>query len=323
MARARSIVAAALVGLAVGTLASARAEPYPARPVRVIVPFAPGGGADMVGRLVAKRLGDTFGKPFVVENKPGAGGMLGIEAGVKSPPDGHTLVMVTSSYAVNPSLYRLNFDPIADITPVVQISQGPLLIVAHPSLPARSVGELIALAKRNPGVVSYASSGPGTITHVCTELFSAMAGIKMLHVPYKGTGPALTDTIGGQTDIYFGNTASTLPHVRSGRLRMLAVTTLRRSSALADVPTVDESGLPGYEVMHWYGLIGPKGMPAPVVGRLNAEIARALQLPETAEHLAADGVVPAGGTPEAFLERIRKDVAVWRNVVADAGLKVE
>jgi tripartite-type tricarboxylate transporter receptor subunit TctC len=310
-----------LVSIALG--AAAGADAYPSKPVRIIVGFAPGGGADITARYMAQRLSESSGKPFIVENKPGASGMLGVEAGVKSAPDGHTLVMVTSSYTVNPSLYRLNFDPIADITPVVLVSQGPLLIVANPSLPARSVGELIALAKRNPGGVSYASTGPGTITHVCTELFSAMAGIKMLHVPYKGTGPALTDTISGQIDIYFGITASLLPHVRSGRLRMLAVTTLRRSSALADVPTVDESGLRGYEATQWYGLIGPKGMPAPIVGWLNAEIAKALRLPETAERFAADGVVPGGGTPEAFLERIQTEIHRWRKVVMDAGIKPE
>jgi len=312
-----------LVLLSIALGAAAGADAYPSKPVRIIVGFAPGGGPDIIARYMAQRLSESSGKPFIVENKPGASGMLGVEAGLKSAPDGHTLVMITATYAVNPSLYRLNFDPIADITPVVLVSQGPLLIVANPSLPARSVGELIALAKRKPGSVSYASSGPGSITHVCTELFSAMAGIKMLHVPYKGTGPAMTDTISGQTDIYFGNTTSMLPHVRSGRLRMLAVTTLRRSSALADVPTVDESGLPGYDVTHWYGLIGPKGMPAPIVGWLNAEIAKALRLPETAERFAADGVVPVGSTPEAFGERIQREMHRWRKVVMDAGIKPE
>ena len=312
-----------LVFLSIALGAAAGADAYPSKPVRIIVGFAPGGGSDLIARYMAQRLSESSGKPFIVENKPGATGMLGVEAGLKSAPDGHTLVMITATYAVNPSLYRLNFDPIADITPVVLVSQGPLLIVANPSLPARSVGELIALAKRKPGGVSYGSTGPGTINHVCTELFSAMAGIKMLHVPYKGTGPAMTDTISGQTDIYFGNTTSMLPHVRSGRLRMLAVTTLRRSSALADVPTVDESGLPGYDVTHWYGLIGPKGMPAPIVGWLNAEIAKALRLPETAERFADDGFVPVGGTSEAFLERIRTEIHRWRKVVMDAGIKPE
>ena len=323
MAKARSIVVAALVGLAAATLASARAEPYPARPVRIIVPFAPGGGNDIVARFIAKRLGDSLGKPFLVENKPGAGGTLGIEAGVKSPPDGHTLVMVSPSYAVNPSLYKLNFDPVADITPVIQVAQGPQLIVVHPAVPAGSIQELIALARRNPGAVSFASAGPGSITHVGAELFCSTAKVKMLHVPYKGTGPALNDTIAGQTQVLFSATSALMPHVRSGRLRALAVTSKERVAALPDVPTVAESGLPDFEVVLWHGVIGPKGMPAPIVGRLNAEIASALQLPETAEHLAADGVVPAGGTPEAFLERIRKDIAVWRKVVADAGLKAE
>ena len=323
MARARSIVTAALIGLAAATLASARAEPYPARPVRIIVPFTPGGGTDIIARFIAKRLGDTFGQPFVVENKPGAGGVLGIEAGVKSPPDGHTLLMISSSYAVNPALYHLDFDPLADITPVIQVAQGPQLIVVHPAVPARSIQELIALARRNPGAVSFASSGPGTLPHVAAELFCSSANVKMLHVPYKGTGPALNDTIGGQTQVFFSATSALIPHVRSGRLRALAVTTKARIAALPDVPTVAESGLPDFEVVLWHGVIGPKGMPTPVVARLNAEIAKALQLPETAEHLAADGVVPAGGTPKAFLERIRKDIKVWRKVVADAGLKVE
>jgi tripartite-type tricarboxylate transporter receptor subunit TctC len=323
MARARSIVAAVLVGLAAATAASARAEPYPARPVRIIVPFAPGGGNDIIARFIAKRLGDSLGKPFLVDNKPGAGGTLGVEAGIKSPPDGHTLVMVSPSYAVNPSVYKLNFDPVVDITPIIQVAQGPQLIVVHPAVPAGSIEELITLARRNPGAVSFASAGPGSITHVGAELFCSAAKVKMLHVPYKGTAPALNDTIGGQTQVLFSATSALLPHVRSGRLRALAVTSKERVAALPDVPTVAESGLPDFEVVLWHGVIGPRGIPASVVARLNAEIARALQLPEAAEQLASDGVVPAGGTPDAFLERIRKDIAVWRKVVADAGLKLE
>ena len=303
--------------------AAAGADAYPSKPVRIIVGFAPGGGTDIIARYMAQRLSESVGKPFIVENKPGAGGTLGIEAGVKSPPDGHTLIMISGSYAVNPSLYRLGFDPVVDITPIIQVAQGPQLIVVHPAVPAGSIQELIALARRSPGAVSFASAGPGSITHVGAELFCSTAKVKMLHVPYKGTGPALNDTIGGQTQVFFSATSALLPHVRSGRLRALAVTTKTRIAALPDVPTVAESGLPDFEVVLWHGVIGPKGIPAQVVGRLNAEITRALQLPETAEHLAADGVVPAGGTPEAFLERIRKDIAVWRKVVADAGLKVE
>jgi tripartite-type tricarboxylate transporter receptor subunit TctC len=276
-----------------------------------------------MARYLAQNLSVTFGKPFLVENKPGAGGLLGIEAGVKSAPDGHTLLMLSGSYAISASLYKLDFDPIADITPLIQVAEGPQAIVVNPEFPARSVAELIALARQNPGMVSYASSGPGTITHVSAELFSAMAGIKMLHVPYKGTGPAVTDTVGGQTNVYFGATASTLPHIRSGRLRVLAVTTLKRSPWLPDVPTVDESGLPGFEVVLWHGLIGPKGLPPTVVTRINAEVTKLLALERTAEQLHADGVAPAGGTPEQFLERIRKDIGLWRKVVTDAGIKAD
>lgn len=325
MARQRLLCRAAglLVLLAFALCPATQAAGYPSKPVRIIVPFAPGGGTDIMARYLAQSLSVTFGKPFLVENKPGAGGLLGIEAGVKSAPDGHTLLMLSGSYAISASLYKLDFDPIADITPLIQVAEGPQAIVVNPEFPARSVAELIALARQNPGMVSYASSGPGTITHVSAELFSAMAGIKMLHVPYKGTGPAVTDTVGGQTNVYFGATASTLPHIRSGRLRVLAVTTLKRSPWLPDVPTVDESGLPGFEVVLWHGLIGPKGLPPTVVTRINAEVTKLLALERTAEQLHADGVAPAGGTPEQFLERIRKDIGLWRKVVTDAGIKAD
>jgi len=302
---------------------TAAAQAYPAKPVRIVVPFAPGGGSDFIARFMAQRLTEGLGKQVIVENKPGAGGVLGIEQGIKSPPDGYTLTLIASSYTVNPSIYKLNFDPVADITPIIQMSQGPLLIVARPSLPVKSTQELIALAKSKPGQVNFASSGQGSVIHLATELFDSMAGIKMNHIPYKGTGPALTDTIGGQTDVFFSSTATAMPHVQSGKLRAIAVTTAKRIPALPNVPTVAESGLPGYEVVLWHGLIGPKGLPRPIVERINSEVTKTLGLKQTAEQLQSDGVAPAGGTPEQFLGQIRKEIEVWRKVAASAGVKAE
>ncbi len=301
----------------------ALAQNYPAKPVRIIVPFAPGGGSDFIGRFIAQRLTDSFGKQVIVENKPGAGGVLGIEQGVKSAPDGYTLVLIASSYTVNPAIYKLSFDPVGDITPIIQLSQGPLLVVVRPSLPAKNLKELIALAKSKPGQINFASSGQGSVIHLATELFDTMAGVKMNHIPYKGTGPALTDTIGGQTDVFFSSTATAMPHVQAGKLRALAVTTAKRIPALPDVPTVAEAGVPGYDVVLWHGLIGPKGMPKEIVARVNAEATKALKLKETAQQLQNDGVAPAGGTPEEFGATIKKEIAMWRKVVTDAGVKVE
>ena len=303
--------------------ALAPAQSYPAKPVRIVVPFAPGGGSDFIARFMAQRLTTALGQQVIVENKPGAGGILGIEAGIKSPPDGYTLTLIASSYTVNPSVYKINFDPLNDITPVIQISQGPLLVVVRPSLPVKTTKELIALAKSKPGQINFASSGQGSVIHLATELFDSVAGIKMNHIPYKGTGPALTDTIGGQTDIFFSSTATAMPHVQSGKLRAIAVTTAKRIAALPNVPTVAESGLPGYEVILWHGLIGPKGLPRPIVERINGEVTKALKLKETAEQLQNDGVVPAGGTPEQFAAQIKKEIAVWRKVATDAGVKAE
>ncbi len=302
---------------------AAQAQQYPVKPVRIVVPFAPGGGSDFIARFIAQRLGAGLGQQAIVENKPGAGGMLGIEAGVKSPPDGYTLTLIASSYTVNPSIYKFSFDPVSDITPIIQLSQGPLLVVVRPSLPVKSTQELIALAKAKPGQTNFASSGQGSVIHMATELFQSMAGIKMNHIPYKGTGPALTDTIGGQTDVFFSSTATAVPHVQSGKLRAIAVTSAKRIAALPNVPTVTESGLPGYEVTLWHGLIGPKGLPRPIVARLNAEATKALKLKETAAQLQNDGVAPAGGTPEQFLAQIKKEIGVWRKVAADAGVKAE
>jgi tripartite-type tricarboxylate transporter receptor subunit TctC len=299
------------------------AQPYPEKPVRIIVPFAPGGGTDFIARFMAQRLSASLGQQFVVENRAGAGSTIGTEAGLKSAPDGYTLTIISNSYAANASLYKLRFDPIADMTPVIQISSGPYMVVVHPSLPASNLRELIALAKAEPNRVFFASSGQGSINHLATELFASMAGFKLNHVPYKGTGPALADTIGGQTNATLGSTASTLPHVRNGRLRALAVTTAKRLASEPALPTVAEAAVPGYETVLWHGLIGPKGLPRPVLERLNAEVSKLLQLKETAEQLQNDGVAPAGGSPEEFLAAIQREIVLWRRVVNEAGVKLE
>ncbi|HUN67587.1 MAG TPA: tripartite tricarboxylate transporter substrate binding protein [Burkholderiales bacterium] len=300
-----------------------QAQQYPAKPVRIVVPFAPGGGSDFIARFMAQRLTESFGSQVIVENKPGAGGVIGIEQGIKSPADGYTLTLIASSYTVNPSIYKLNFDPVADITPIIQMSQGPLLVVVNPAVPVKTIKELIALAKSKPGQVTFASSGQGSVIHLATELFGTMAGIKMNHIPYKGTGPALTDTLAGQTNVFFSSTANAMAHVKAGKLRAVAVTTAKRIPALPEVPTVAESGVPGYDVVLWHGLIGPKGLPRAVVDRINGDVTKSLKLKETAEQLQNDGVAPAGGTPEQFAAQIKKEIGVWKKVAADAGVKAE
>ena len=301
----------------------AAAQPYPSKPVRVIVPFAPGGGTDFIARFVAQRLSSSLGQQFVVENRPGAGGSIGAEQGIRAAPDGYTLTVISNSYTVNPSLYKIKFDPVSDITALIQISQGPYLVVVHPSVPAQTLAELIALAKARPDALNFASSGTGSINHLATELFALMAGFKLNHVPYKGTGPALTDTIGGQTNATLGSTASTLPHVRSGRLRALAVTTSQRLAAEPSLPTVAEAGVPGYETVLWHGFIGPKGLAPAVVETIAGEVNKLLQLKDAADQLQNDGVAPAGGRPDQFLAVIQKEIEVWRKVVQDARVKVE
>jgi len=299
------------------------AQTYPSKPVRIIVPFAPGGGSDFIGRFIAQKLTATIGTQVIVENKPGAGGVIGIEQGIKSAPDGYTLVLIASSYTVNPSVYKISFDPVADITPIVQISQGPLLIVVHPSVPVKTAKDLIDLAKKKPGELNFATPGQGSVIHMATEYFDSMARIKMNHVPYKGTGPALTDTIAGQTQVLFSSTATALPHVKGGKLKAIGVTTAKRIPALPEVPTVKESGLPGYEVILWHGLIGPKGLPKDVVAKISSEVNKALKSKETDEQLQNDGVSAAGGAPEQFGATITKEIGVWKKVAADAGVKAE
>lgn len=298
-------------------------QAYPAKTIRIIAPFPPGGGTDFIARVAAQKLTEAMGQQAIVDNRPGAGGTLGAELGAKAAPDGYTFTLISGSYAVNPSLYKLAFDPVNDISAVIQMSQGPFLIAAHPSLPIKNVKELIALAKAKPAQLLYASSGAGSITHLATELFAMEAGIKMIHVPYKGTSPALTDTMAGHVQMIFGSVAATLPLVKQGRLRGIAVSTPKRIPGASDIPTVSESGLKSYEVILWHGMIGPKGLPKPILDRVNGELNKILQSKDMQEKLAGDGVAAAGGTPEQFLALIKKDMETWRKVVKQSGVKAE
>jgi tripartite-type tricarboxylate transporter receptor subunit TctC len=317
-------IAASLVVVAASLSAgTAAAQQYPAKPVRIVVGFAPGGGSDFIARVVANKLTERFGSQVIVENRPGAGSTLGAEYVVKSPADGYTLLLSPASYTVNPSVYRLSFDPIADITPIVQLSRGPYVVAVHPSVQAKTLRELVALARSQPDKLAYASSGNGSHVHVSTEYFLYTAGIKMTHVPYKGTGPALNDTIAGTTQLIFGSVATALQHVKSGRLRALAVTTPKRIAAAPDVPTVAEAGYPSYEVTNWHGLVGPKGLPKDIVARLSREVNESLKSDDLKKILASDGLEPAGGTPEELAAIMKKEIARWADVVKRAGVKME
>jgi tripartite-type tricarboxylate transporter receptor subunit TctC len=311
------------VALALGCALPVAGQQYPTKPVRIVAPFAPGGGTDFIARLMAQKLTETLGQQVIVDNRPGAGGTLGTDIGVKAPPDGYTLTMIAASYPVNPSLYKLNFDPVNDITPIIQIARGPFLVVVHPSLPVKQIKDLIAVAKAKPGEINYATSGNGSIVHMATALFEMMAGIKMNHIPYKGTGPALTDTMAGHTTLLFGSIAATMPIVKSGKLRPIAVTTAKRIPALPNLPSIDESGVKGYDVSNWHGLIGPRNLPRPVVDRINGDVSKVIKQRDMQEKLEADGVSPAGGTPEQFGQTIRREIDQWRKVAAQAKVKVD
>ncbi len=319
----RIVLACSIVPLSICAVTQTWGQAYPTKPIRIIVPFAPGGGTDFIARVAAHKLSEVLGQQAIVENRAGAGGTLGAEVGAKAPPDGYTYTLISGSYAVNPSLYKLNFDPVNDITPVIQMSQGPFLVVVHPSLPVKGIKDLIALAKAKPGSLNYASSGQGSITHLATALFTDMAGIQMVHVPYKGTSPAITDTIAGQTQVLFGSVAAALPQMRNGRFKGIAVTTPKRIEAAPEIPTVSESGLKGYEVTLWHGMIAPKGLPKPILDRVNGELNKILQNKDMQDKLAGDGVSAAGGTPEQFAAYIKREIETWGKVVQKAGVKVE
>lgn len=302
---------------------AAVAQAWPSKPIRLVTPFAPGGGTDFVARLIAQKLSERLGQQVIVDNKPGAGSTMGTEIALKSAPDGYTLLLTPASYTVNANIYKLNFDPRNDITPIAQISSGPYVVAVHPSLPVKTLKELVDYAKANPDKLSYGSAGNGSSTHLATAFFLDVAKIQILHVPYKGTGPALNDAIAGNVQVIFGSVAATLQFVKSGRLRALAVTTPQRIAAEPDVPTVAESGYPSYEVTNWSGLSGPKGLPRDIVLRLNREVNEIIKGADVAKVLAADGLSPAGGSPERFAGIISNEIPRWGRVIKSSGMKID
>jgi len=302
----------------------AHAQDYPSRSVRIVVPYPPGGPNDIIVRIVAQKLTETRGHPFVVENRPGAGGNIGTGFVAKSAPDGHTLLSVgPGSLIINPLIGKVPYDTARDFAPVTLMARAPHALVAHPSLPAGSVNELIALARSQPGRINYGSGGNGSTPHLAGALFAAMARIALTHVPYKGTAPATADLIGGQVQIAFLGIPTVLPHVKSGKLRVLAVTGKRRSPELPEVPTMDEAGVPGYELSPWYGLLAPAGAPREIVARLSAEVTKIVRAEEIRDKLAVQGAEVAGGSPEEFAAVIREDSLTWSRVVKDAGIRGE
>jgi len=317
----KALVTAFVAVLSIGTAFSA--EPYPVRPIRMIVGFAPGGGTDLTARPVAQKLSELLGQQVIVENRPGAGGNIATEQVVKAAPDGYTVLMGTiAALAINPSLYgNLRFDPATDLAPVIQVVDATNVLALHPSVQAGSVKELIALAREKS--LSAGSSGIGATGHLSIELFNLMAGVKLVHVPYKGGGPAMSDLIGGQVDLIFATTASAIPHLKSGRIKGIAVTTAKRSALLPELPTISESGLEGFDANNWYGLVVPAKTPRAIIDQLNAEVTKVLAMPEVKTTLFNQGLDPAPGTPEQFGAYIRSERAKWAKVIKASGAKAE
>mgnify|MGYP001610967581 CR=1 FL=1 len=304
--------------------AEAVAAGYPSKPIRLIVPFPPGGGTDLVARLLSQRLTERFGQQVVVDNRGGANTIIGTELAAKAAPDGYTMVLVLPvSVAVNPSLYRnLPYDPVRDFAPVIHLNSIALLLSAHPSLAANSIGELVQLAKAKPGQLTFASSGTGGSSHMALELFKLMANVDIVHVPYKGGGPALNDAIGGQVNLYCGTLLTSLSIVKAGRLKALGVTSARRLATVPDIPAIAET-VPGYESDTWQGILVPKGTPPAIVNRLNHEIARIMRSPEAIDRFANQGAEPVAGSPEEFGAYIKAELAKYARVIKSAGIKAE
>jgi tripartite-type tricarboxylate transporter receptor subunit TctC len=323
------MVKTALAGLAGCVLALAGAatacaqQQYPTKPIRAIVPFAPGGGLEITTRLIGQKLTEKWGQNIVVDSRPGAATIIGSEIASKAAPDGYTLLMITTTFAINPGLYRkLPYDPHKDFAPITQLNSQPNVVVVHPASPVKSVSDLIAQARARPGALTFASPGAGSAPHLSAEMFKRMAGVDMIHVPYKGIPPAVTDVIGGRVNMLFTTTISAAPHVNAGKLRAVAITSAKRLPTMPDVPTVAES-LPGYEAEAFQGMVAPAGVPRAIVETLAREIAAIVKSPEVTERFSRDGAVPVGSTPQQFAAFLKSEMAKWRKVIEEAGIKLE
>ncbi len=316
----RNILLASLYALC----AVVQAQSYPSKPVRVVVPYPPGGPTDIVARVLFQQVAESTGQQFLIDNRAGAGGNIGAEAVAKAPADGYTLLIGTTAHAINMSLFKsLNYDVQKDLAPVSLLTQGPLVLVTHPQFPANSVKELIDMARAKPGSLNFASSGNGQSTHLSAELFNSMAGTKMVHVPYKGSAPALSDLMSGQVGIMFDTTLSAMPFVKAGKLKALGVTSPQRTPAAPDVPTIAESGLPGYEVFAWNGVLVPAGTPKAIIAQLNEEIRKAMQLPQVRDKFSAQGFAASWNTPEQFGVFVRNEVDKWARTVKASGATLD
>ena len=317
-------LAAFAAAIAAQAFGQAPAAPWPSKPIKFILPFPPGGGTDILGRIVADRLSTQLGQPVVIENRGGAGGNVGAEAAAKSPPDGYTILRAAPSLAISPSLYsKLNYDALRDLVPVALLGTVPNVLVTNPSVPARTLAEFIALAKAKPGGMNFGSGGSGTSNHLAGELFNLQAGVKLVHVPYKGVNLAMNDVLTGQIQLVVIGIPAAQPFIQAGKLHALAVIAPHRLPALPDVPTAAEAGLADYDVTTWYGVLAPAGTPRPVVERLNDELVRIMHMPDLQERLAATGTEPRTSTPEEFADYLRQETAKWAKVVRDAGLKAD
>ena len=302
---------------------AAAAQEYPTKPVRLIVPFPPGGSNDVVGRIVATQLGERLGKQVVVDNRGGAGGVLGTEAAANAPPDGYTLLVISLAHAVNPGLYKLKYDPIKSFVPVAMLGSGVNVLCIHPSVPVSTLQELIALAKQKPGELNYASAGPGSFQHMGSELFKLMAGVDIVHVPFKGGGPAMIDVVGGHSQLVLSSLIQTMPHIRSGKLKPLGTGGAKRSAILPDIPTIAEAGVPGYEMANWWGIVAPAGTPQAIVDKLAAEIAAVLSSPETQKVFSNEGAEVVQKAGAEFGRFIESELAKWQRVVKEAKIKAD
>ena len=298
-------------------------QTYPSKPIRLIVAAPPGGSATTVARIIGQKLSESWGQQVLVDNRGGANAIIGTEALIKSPPDGYTILSVTSTHAINPSLLATPYDAIKDFAPVATLIGAEFLLVLHPSLPVGNLKELISLARLRPGELNYASSGNGTANHLTSEMFSIMAGIKMQHIPYKGGGPALTDLLGGQVQLHFNLPIGLIPHIKNGKLKGIAISGQTRLAALPQVPTFSEAGLPGFDATNWFGILAPSGTPKEIVEKLSAEIARILAIPDIRTTLTSQGMDPLVSTPDQFAARIKADIARYAKVIKDANIKTD